>query len=192
MDTYRNSPTFAPENIAEWRDWLQNHHDTETSLWLITYKKNSGYPYIPMGDLVDVAICFGWVDSSVNRRDEVSTYRYFTPRRAKSNWSRSSKNKVARLIEEDRMAPAGYKMVELAKANGTWDAMNDVDNLVIPPDLEAEFAKYDNAKENWEGFSRSVRRGMLSWIYNAKRPPTRKKRIEETAAKAQENLPAYN
>lgn len=175
------------QDVRTWRKWLNDHHEIEKGVWLIIYKKDSQQRSINYNQAVDEALCFGWIDSKPNRRDAKSFYQYFAKRNPKSNWSRVNKEKVARLIKAKKMAPAGLEMVRHAQETGTWDALNDVENLVIPPDLMAELAAYDNATEYFESFPRSVKRGILEWIFNAKRADTREKRIKQTAQMAQKN-----
>ena len=183
-------PTFHATDGAAWRAWLAQHHDQEPGVWLIIYKKSSDTPSVYYDEAVDEALCFGWVDSKPNKRDAHSYFQYFSPRKPKSNWSRVNKEKIARLTAAGKMAPSGLEMVRVAKETGTWTALDDVENLVVPDDLAAEFARYDKAREYWDAFPRSTKRGILEWIFNAKRAPTRAKRIAETARLADQNLRA--
>jgi len=182
--------TFHAKSGTDWRNWLENHHATAQSVWLIIYHKSSATPSVYYDEAVDEAMCFGWVDSKVNKRNGESYFQYFSKRNPKSNWSRVNKEKIARLMAEGRMAPAGLAMVKLAKETGTWTALDEVEKLAVPKDLQAEFDKYEQAAANFDNFPRSVKRGILEWIFNAKRPATRQKRIAETAALAQDNIRA--
>ena len=173
-----------------WRDWLSRNHSKEKSVWLIIYKKRSTTPSVYYSEAVDQALCFGWIDSKPNKRDDESYYQFFAKRNPKSKWSRVNKNKVARLTKLGLMEKAGLEMVALAKQTGTWDALNDVDQILIPEDLQKLFDNNKKAKKNFEAFPRSAKRGILEWILNAKRPETRQKRMEETIQLAQENLRA--
>ncbi|MEM7572952.1 MAG: YdeI/OmpD-associated family protein [Bacteroidota bacterium] len=179
--TYAASP-------EDWRNWLAQNHDLQRSVWLIIYKKDSGVPSLTYSEAVDEALCFGWIDSKPNKRDADSFYQYFSARKSKSNWSRVNKEKIARLQAAGKLAPAGEEMVRLAKEIGTWDALNEVEDLIIPQDMLIVFDQYPAvARQNWEAFPRSVKRGILEWIFNAKRPPTRAKRIDQTVSMAAEN-----
>ncbi len=180
-------PTFYAKSAAAWREWLEANHITEKGVWLIIYKKRSDTPSVYYPEAVDEALCFGWVDSKPNKRDADSYFQYFSKRNPKSYWSGINKRKIEVLLREKRMAPAGLKMVEIARATGTWDALNDVENGIIPEDLQAAFDQYPHAAANFGSFPESARRGTLNWILNAKSPATRKKRIEEAAALAAEN-----
>ena len=173
-----------PESAAAWRAWLAEHHAAGEGVWLVSWKKASGREPVPMGDLIDEALCFGWIDSLVRRLDEDRAMHLFTPRKPTSRWSRVNKEKIARLEAEGRMAPPGIAVVEEAKRSGTWTALDDVENMVVPDDLAAAFAACPGAAETWEAYPRSIKRGMLEWILDAKRPPTREKRIAETAEDA--------
>lgn len=190
MERYNGVPTFRASNQEEWRKWLHENHLKEKSIWLIIYRKESGIPSVYYPEAVDEALCFGWIDSKPNKRDEVSYYQFFSKRNPKSKWSKVNKDKIERLVKEGRMHPAGTAMVALAKATGTWSALEEVDQLVIPPDLAEAFEKNPQAFSFWEGFSKSSRRGILEWILNAKRPETRNQRIEETVRLAGENKKA--
>jgi len=188
MEGYENN--FYAKDIAEWRNWLSENYYTQKSVWLIIYKKNSGTPSVCYSDAVDEALCFGWVDSKPNSRDDESYYQYFAPRNPKSNWSRVNKEKVARLMKENRMAATGLALIEKAKENGAWNALDDVENMVVPPDLQKALEKVPNAESFFDKFPKSSKRNILEWILNAKRPGTRQKRIDETAKLAGENIRA--
>lgn len=186
----------APENSthpttrAEWRAWLVQNHTQDEGVWLISYKKATGKPNVTYDEAVEEAICFGWVDSKVNRLDEERTMQWFAPRRPSSGWSRSNKQRVEKMIAAGQMTAAGLAKIEAAKADGSWSVLDAVENLEIPQDLAAALASYDAAEANFEAFPRSVKRSILEWIATAKRPTTRAKRIEETARLAQDNIRA--
>jgi len=174
--------TFYAKTQKEWRKWLEKNHLSEKAVWLIFYKKGSGIPSTNYAEALEEALCFGWIDSKANKRDEVSYYQYFAKRKPKSNWSKINKEKVARLIENGLMTQAGFESIEIAKQNGAWSALDEVEELIIPRDLQSHFDNNKSAFENWENLSRSVKRGILEWILNAKQVETRRKRIEETIA----------
>ena len=179
---------FYAKSRSAWRSWLERYHRRELSVWLIIYKKSSDVPSVYYPEAVDEALCFGWIDSKPNKRDGQSYYQYFSPRNPKSNWSRVNKEKVQRLIAENRMAPAGLAMVELAQETGTWTALEDVDNLIVPPDLQEALGQNSIAYEYWKQFPPSARRGILEWIFNAKRTETRRRRIEKAVKLAAQNI----
>ncbi|MEM1323812.1 MAG: YdeI/OmpD-associated family protein [Bacteroidota bacterium] len=190
MELKDGKPTFQAPDRAAWRAWLQDHCAKEKGVWLIIYKKKSQQASVYYDEAVDEALCFGWIDSKPNKRDEESFYQYFSKRSPKSNWSRVNKEKIARLEAAGLIAEAGYEMIRIAKANGTWTALDDVENLVIPPDLQQAFDAQPIAWEHFSQFPRSTKRSILEWIFNAKRAPTREKRIKETVDLAAQNIRA--
>lgn len=190
MESYNNVKAFYAKSRNEWREWLDINQQSEKSVWLIIYKKDSGKPSVYYPEAVDEALCFGWVDSKPNKRDENSYYQFFSKRNPKSNWSRLNKEKVAILIEEGLMQAAGFEMIKIAKQNGTWTALNEVENLIVPDDLQELFSNNKTAFENWENFPPSSKRGILEWIFNAKKPATRRKRIEKTVSLAEKDMRA--
>jgi len=190
MEIYNGIQTFYAKTRKEWRKWLEKNHQSEKSVWLIIYKKESDTPSVYYPEAVDEALCFGWIDSKPNKRDEDSYYQFFAKRNPKSNWSKVNKEKVAKLLEKGLMHSSGLEMIEIAKQNGTWTALDEVENINIPDDLQKLFSKNKTAFENWENFPRSSKRGILEWILNAKKPETRQKRIEETISLAEKNIKA--
>jgi len=187
METYKNYPVYYAEDSLSWRKWLEAHGENTSSVFLIIYKKNCGVPSITYDEAVNVALCFGWVDSKINKRDEISWYQYFAKRNIKSNWSRINKLKVEQLIADGLMSKNGLEMVRLAKETGTWSALDDVENLIMPEEMKTMMNFNSHALQNWEKFPRSVKRGILEWIYNAKKMETKMERIEKTVLLAAEN-----
>ena len=179
-------PMVLVETRAEWRAWLEENHGS-TGAWLVSWKKATGRPFIPYPETVDEALCFGWVDSRPNRLDEERAMRLFTPRKPKSPWSRLNKEKVARLSTQGLMAPAGMRMVATAQANGSWTVYDEIEDLVIPPDLAAALAEDRAAQWFFERFAESSKKAILWWIKAAKRPETRAARIAETVRAAAQN-----
>lgn len=175
-----------PKSRAEWRAWLEAHHDRDEGVWLVLYKKATGKPTLSVDDYVSEAIAFGWIDSRPMRIDDERHARWVSPRQRGSNWSRLSKQRAVRMEAAGRMADAGRQAIDSAKADGSWTALDDVENLVVPDDLAAALDAAPPAQEVWEGFSRTRKRAMLEWIGSAKRDATRAKRIAETATKAQD------
>ncbi len=190
MEMFKGTEAYHANDQQAWRQWLADHHKEKKAIWLIIYHKESATPSVYYNEAVDEALCFGWIDSVPKKRDAESYYVYFSQRNPKSNWSRVNKEKIARLLKAKKIAPSGLAMIALAKESGTWDALNDVENLIVPDDLQAAFDQQPEAFINWQNFSPSSRRGILEWIFNAKKPETRQKRILETVRLAQENLKA--
>lgn len=179
---------FYPRNTSEWRNWLQENHTKEQSVWVVFYKKSSAEPSITWSEAVDEALCFGWIDSKKISIDPEKSHQFFSRRKAQSTWSKINKDKVERLIETNRMTKAGFESIEVAKQNGSWNSLDAVEALLIPDDLEEAFAAKPGAKEFFESLSKSMRKMMLYWIISAKRPETRQKRIEEIAESATQQM----
>jgi uncharacterized protein YdeI (YjbR/CyaY-like superfamily) len=173
--------TFYPKSQKAWRQWLQKNHEKKQSIWLVCYKAKSGRPSISWSDAVDEALCFGWIDSTRKTIDEEKFVQFFSKRKTGSTWSKINKEKVKRLIDGGLMAPAGFDSIERAKQNGTWSVLDDVEELVIPKDLQKEFKSQPGSKSFFMSLSKSVKKMMLQWITLAKRPETRDKRIKEIA-----------
>jgi uncharacterized protein YdeI (YjbR/CyaY-like superfamily) len=189
MPTRAELPPNAthPMTRAAWRGWLQEHHASSTGVWLVSYKKASGKPRFDYEEAVEEALCFGWVDSKPNKLDDERSLLWFAPRKAGSAWSRPNKERVARLAAAGLMARAGQDKVDAAVADGSWSALDAVEDLVVPADLAAALAALPGAAAHFDAFPRSAKRGILEWIMQAKTVPTRTKRIEETARLAQNN-----
>lgn len=182
--------SIHPKTRLEWRTWLEQHHTRNQGVWLISYKKATGKPRFDYNEAVEEALCFGWIDSKPNKLDEARSLLWFAPRKSGTGWSKLNKERVERLIEQGVMMPAGLAKVEAAKQDGSWNALDAIEALEIPPDLEAALVSYAQAKQNFEAFPRSVKRGILEWIASAKKAETRAKRVNETAELAAQNLRA--
>ena len=173
---------FYPENKQQWRQWLQENHESQQSVWLICYKMKSGKPSISWSDAVDEALCFGWIDSTRKTIDDEKFIQFFSKRKASSTWSKINKEKVQKLMADGSMAKAGLKCIEVAKQNGSWTILDTVEELTIPDALEAAFKKHKGSKDFFLGLSKSVRKMMLHRIAMAKQPETKQKRINEIIA----------
>ena len=179
---------YCPQNRQEWRDWLKLNHSEKEGVWLIFYKKKSPKYNLSWSESVDEALCFGWIDSTKKTIDEEKYKQYFTKRKAKSNWSKINKDKVDVLIKQGLMEAAGYTSIEVAKENGSWTILDDVEALVIPEDLKVEFTNHEGAIEYYNSLSDSVKKTLLYWVVSAKRPETRQKRVIEIAENAGKGL----
>lgn len=175
---------------AGWRAWLAAHHDRSPGIWLVTWKKATGDRYVSYDDVVREALAFGWVDSVPRTLDAERSQLLLTPRKPGSNWSRANKERIAGLEAAGLMAPAGAAAVAAARADGSWSALDDVEDLVEPADLAAALDAVPEARRQWDAFPRSARRGILEWIGNAKRAPTRAARVAETARLAAQGVRA--
>ena len=182
--------SFHPPTLADWRAWLELNHTRPDGIWLITYRRATGQATFTYEQAVEEALCFGWIDGHAKTLDEERGMQWYAPRRAGSVWARSNKERVARLIADGRMTPAGQAKIDAAQADGTWALWDSVDSLAVPDDLAAALAGYPDARANFDAFPRSARHAILGWIATAKRPETRAKRIAETARLAQDNVRA--
>ena len=180
--------TFCPTSKADWREWLKKNHESKQSVWLVYHKKNSGVSSIAWSEAVDVALCFGWVDSRRKSVDNEKFIQFFSQRKTNTTWSKINKEKVQRLIDEGLMEKAGHSSIAIAKQNGSWAILDKVEELKIPKDLNAAFKMKPGAKKLFLGLSKSVRKAMLQWIVLAKRRETRQKRITEVVELAAQKM----
>ena len=151
---------------------------------MVSWSKTTGKASVGYEDMVCEALRFGWIDSKGIRLDEARTMQWFSPRRPGSGWARTNKVRIERLEREGRMAPAGRQAIETAKADGSWQLLDAVENLTVPDDLAAAFKANPGSAKHWEAFPKSVKRAILEWIVQAKRPETRARRVTETATLA--------
>lgn len=175
---------------AAWRAWLAEHHARDQGVWLVSFKRATGQPFVPYDEAVEEALCFGWVDSKPRKLDAERTMLWFAPRKPGSGWSRPNKERVARAEAAGAMAPAGAAKVAAAKRDGSWTMLDAVEALEVPADLAAAFDRHPGAAVRFDAFPRSAKRGILEWIAQAKTAPTRAKRVEETASLAREGVRA--
>lgn len=182
----RPYPELEVASSDELREWLDANCQTSAGVWLVTGKKGRRN-YISYDDIVDAALCFGWIDSQPRKVDADHSARLLTPRRPGSNWSRVNKQRVERLVQEGRMRETGLSVVAAAKTDGSWTALDAVEDLVEPPELTAALDADADARRHWDAFPRSTKRAILEWIGSAKTAPTRTKRIATTAAEAKVN-----
>ena len=179
---------YCPKNKQAWRNWLKENHLTKDSIWLIFNKKNSPNPNLSWSEAVDEALCFGWIDSTKKSIDEEQYMQYFCKRKPKSTWSKVNKDKVNLLIEQGRMEAAGSESIRIAKENGSWTFLDEVEALVVPKDLKEALEQYKGAFEYFEGLNKSAKKTLLYWVLSAKRTATRQKRILEIAKNAHQKL----
>jgi uncharacterized protein YdeI (YjbR/CyaY-like superfamily) len=162
------------------REWLEENHAQYESVWLVTFKKNQGIQYVSRWEVLDEFICFGWIDGIRRKMDEKKTMQLISPRRVQ-HWTKSYKDRASKLIQEGRMHTSGLEAIRISKENGLWNFMDDVDNLLIPDDLEKALAKRLGATDFFENINASSKRNALRWVKLAKTPKTRNSRIEKIA-----------
>jgi uncharacterized protein YdeI (YjbR/CyaY-like superfamily) len=190
MELKNGITTFYGKSRKAWRKWLEQNHAKEQSVWLIMYRKETGVPSVYYSEAVDEALCFGWIDSKPNKRDDESYYQFFSRRKPKSVWSLINKKKVEVLLQQGLITPAGMAAIETAQQNGSWAALDAVDALAIPAEMEALLRKNKKAATNFHAFPPSAKKGILQWIQGAKTTTTRIKRITETVTLAAQNIRA--
>ncbi|CAI8171548.1 MAG: Uncharacterised protein [Cryomorphaceae bacterium] len=178
------------KSITELHHWLLSHHISDESWWLVTYKKAVIDKYVDRWDVLDELICFGWIDGVRKKLDEQRTMQLISKRKVQ-HWAKSYKERAALLTKEGRMHSSGLKSVEEGKTNGLWHFMDDVDNLIIPNDLETSLKSAEGAFEFFDQINDSSKRNSLRWLKLAKTEKTRQKRLLElTRLSAQgEKLP---
>lgn len=177
-------PELCVADAASWHEWLEEHHGDPTGVWLVLAKKGSTVPTsLSYDQALREAICYGWIDGQLGRRDEVTYRQRFTPRQRRSNWSKRNVETAERLIGEGAMHAAGLAAIERAKADGAWDrAYEGQAAIEVPPDLVAALAAEPSAQAKFEDLSRLNRYAVLYRIETAKRPDTRARRIEQFVA----------
>lgn len=184
----REIETFCPKGRKEWRDWLLENHSLKQSVWLVYHKKISGVSSVFYIEAVEEALCFGWIDSTRKSLNEETFMQFFCKRKPNSVWSKINKGKIQRLKEEGLMTLAGYESIEIAKQNGSWIILDDVEELIIPQDLKRQFDNKLGSNDFFLSLSRSVRKAILQWLVLAKQEETRKRRINEIATLASQKL----
>jgi uncharacterized protein YdeI (YjbR/CyaY-like superfamily) len=179
-----DAPRQQFETADEWRAWLEANHATSAGIFAVYWRPTSGKARVGYEELVEQALCFGWVDSRGGKVDEERTMLWFTRRGRGSGWAATNKVRIERLTAAGLMHPAGQSMVDAAREDGSWTLLDSAIRLEVPDDLQAAFDNHPGSAEKFAGFSPSARRIILEWIAVAKRPATRAARVAETAARA--------
>ncbi|MBT8182088.1 MAG: YdeI/OmpD-associated family protein [Eudoraea sp.] len=177
MSNLRSSQELYFKNSEEWRHWLSINYAVSKGVYLIFYKVEMNVPSMTWEEAVKVALCYGWIDSTVKNLGSGKRRQYFCPRNPKSTWSKLNKSYINELIENGLMHESGLEKIELAKSNGSWTALDDVENGIIPPDLQSAFDNNPVAFKNYQNFSKTYKKSYLYWLKQAKRDATRAKRI---------------
>jgi uncharacterized protein YdeI (YjbR/CyaY-like superfamily) len=171
-------PILQLASPEEWEAWLEKEHASSDGVWLKFAKKGSGVTTVVYAEALDVALCFGWIDSQVMALDERFYLQKFTPRRSRSKWSKINVEKIGALTQAGRMRPAGLEQVELAKADGRWDAAySSPANLTEPQDLKKALKANPKAAEFWATLNKSNRYAAIYQLEDAKKPETRERRL---------------
>jgi uncharacterized protein YdeI (YjbR/CyaY-like superfamily) len=174
-------------SAEDWRAWLARNCRSATEVWLVLRHHDSGPPSLRYQEAVEQALCFGWIDGLHRRCGAGSSQLRFTPRTARSRWSQLNRQRAAKMTVLGLMTEHGQAAIEQAKAAGTWQLLPAEQSWAIPGDLQEQLDGNDAARTNFESFPPSSRRLILEWIAIAKRPDTRRRRIDQTV-----NLAALN
>jgi uncharacterized protein YdeI (YjbR/CyaY-like superfamily) len=172
----------------QWRDWLHENHAFSNGVYLIFFKVAHENDSMRWEEAVKVALCYGWIDSTVKSLGDGKRRQYFTPRNPKSVWSALNKKYIKELTANDLMHESGIKIIEIGKKNGSWTALDAVEKGIIPEDLQVAFDDNPIAFENYNNFAPSYRKSYLYWLNQAKREETRQKRISEIIKLCQNNI----
>ena len=183
-----NIPEIYFKNDNEFRKWLHNNHSTHKGVHLIFYTVAHEQESMRWEEAVRVALCYGWIDSTVKSLGDGKRRQYFCPRKPKSVWSKVNKAHIKELKASGLMHAKGLESIKIAKANGSWSSLDDVENGVIPQELQMAFDKNPKAFTNFKNFTHSQRKSYLYWLNQAKREETRNKRIEGIIYHAAENI----
>ncbi|GAA4154106.1 YdeI/OmpD-associated family protein [Leifsonia shinshuensis] len=176
---------FVASGRPALREWLAENARTSPGVWIV-YEKGADRT-LSYDDIVEEALCVGWVDSLPRRLDDQHAMLRLSPRNPKSNWSRRNKERIAALRERGLMTADGEAVVEAAVASGTWSALDTVEELAEPPELRAALDADPVARANWDAFPRSARRAILEWLLSAKTDVTRDRRVETIVTEANQN-----
>ena len=173
--------TFCPTSRQVWRQWLIENHSSKKAVWLVFNKKKSGLPSVTWSEAVEEALCFGWIDSIKKAVNDETFMQFFSKRKCKSSWSKINKIKVQLLIKQNLVVSAGYISIETAKKNGSWTILDDVEELIIPKDLDFAFVANPGSVDFFLSLCISVKKALLQWIVLAKQADTRQRRITQIA-----------
>jgi uncharacterized protein YdeI (YjbR/CyaY-like superfamily) len=163
-------------NLEELKYWLEQNYAQKESVWLVFPKKSAGANFA-WSEIVDVLLCYGWIDSLPRKVDENHTSIRIGSRNPKSNWSKVNKDKITVLQAKNLIHPNGHKSIQTAKENGAWDALNEVDSLILPKDFE-QYLFENSLVDGWNAKSKTFKRGFLEQLLNSKRPETRLKKMQ--------------
>ncbi len=177
-------PIFHAESRQDWRAWLTANHDAVRGVWLCSWRPTTGKPSCPYPEAVEEAICFGWIDSTVNTLDDERRLQLMTPRKARSGWTRLNRQRAADMEAAGLMTDAGRRAIAVAQANGWWTIYDPVEDLLEPDELAAALDASPDARRHWDAFPPSARKQMLWQVISAAKPETRTARIATIVERA--------
>lgn len=181
-------PELYFKKDAEWQNWLHQNHCTVKGIYLIFYKVDHEKDSMRWEEAVKVALCYGWIDSTVKSLGNGKRRQYFTPRNPKSVWSALNKKYIKQLVNDNLMHQSGLETIKIAKQNGSWTALDAVEKGIIPEDLQEAFNASKEAFNNYKNFAPSYRKSYLYWLNQAKREATRQNRISLIIEFCQKNI----
>ena len=184
----QEKPTLYFKNDAEWRDWLHENHKKHTAIYLIFHKVSSETESMRWEEAVKVAICYGWIDSTVKKLMTNVDNKFLHLEKIKAFGVKSIKTISKNLIADNLMHESGFKKIEIAKQNGSWEYLDAVENLEIPEDLQIAFDTNEVAFANYKNFSKTYRKSYLYWLNQAKREETRQNRIAQIIDLCEKNI----
>jgi uncharacterized protein YdeI (YjbR/CyaY-like superfamily) len=180
-----DAPRVHVETVDDWRAWLDEHSESSDGAWMVMWRPVTGRSRIDYEAAVLEALCVGWIDGQAKPLDEERSMLWFAPRSPGSAWAGTNKARVAILIAEGRMRPAGQRLIDFAQANGMWTVLDGPEAGVEPPDLTAALDAHPSARAQWDAWTPGVRKVALTAIALAKKPETRTARIARTVADAE-------
>jgi uncharacterized protein YdeI (YjbR/CyaY-like superfamily) len=173
-------PVMEFASAKTWEAWLRDHHDSSPGVWLKIAKKGTGVKTVTMPEVIDVALCWGWIDGLRHKHDDVYFRQRMTPRKSRSRWSQINRDKIETLTAAGRVQPPGLREVDAAKSDGRWDAAYaGAGTIEVPDDLTRALRRNAKARRAFEGLDGQNRYAILYRIHDAKRADTRVRRIEQ-------------
>lgn len=185
-------PELYFKDDQEFKSWLHNNHNKSEGVYLIFYKIAHPKPSMRWEEAVRVALCYGWIDSTVKSLGDGKRRQYFCPRKAKSVWSKVNKDHIKELRAAGLMHESGMEAIKIAKTNGSWTALDEVEKGIVPQDLQDAFKNNLTAWEHYKGFTLGQRKSYLYWLNQAKRAVTREKRIAEIVSLCHQGIKSRN
>jgi uncharacterized protein YdeI (YjbR/CyaY-like superfamily) len=180
-------PVIEPRSRADFRKWLTKAWQSEEGRWAIYTKKSAVASTLTYVDIVEECLCFGWIDGTAGKVDSERSKVYIRPRLPNSGWSSVNKERIKKLEAQGLLHPAGIECIASAKERGTWNRFDAAEALTVPAELQQELDKYPRAATNFAAFPNSAKKAMLHWLFDAKRPETRARRIAEITEAAEAN-----
>lgn len=177
-------PIYHAETRGQLRAWLQHHHCTARGVWLCSWRSVTEKPRCPYPEVVEEAICFGWIDSTMSLLDDDRGLQLLTPRKPKSSWTRLNRQRFSDMVETGLMTNAGRKAAIIAQTNGWWTLCDAVEDLIEPTSLATALDANSQARATWDSFPPSARKQMLWWVISAVRQETQARRVAAIVDKA--------